>query len=88
MQEDPEPRLILYQNEASNEEYEEVKSQLAGIKYEEVDSDERFNHSPISGSPVLGVNTSIGYVPHKGLESIEEVIDVLESSSGNSEARV
>lgn len=80
--EESEPRYVVFRNDAGEQEYEQLKEKLysKGIDYEEIDDDGPFASKPLS-SPVLGVNTSIGYIPHDGWDKIKEALDTLEGES-------
>lgn len=79
---DSEPRYILFRNGSDEHEYEDLKDKIEnrGINYEEVDDEGYFTSKPLSG-PVLGVKTSIGYLPHDGWDRINEVLSELEDES-------
>jgi hypothetical protein len=79
-----EPEYILFKNGSSEVEYEKAKNRLEGVNYTEVDTAEPFQSRVFGGEPVLGVNSSIGYISHRGTESIEEAIKVLEGSDKRS----
>lgn len=83
MSEDTEPEYILFQNESEDDVYEDTKELLENsisgeTSYEEVYSDDHFNNPVLTGEPVLGINTSVGFMPRTGMESIKEALSELE----------
>ncbi|WEL19615.1 hypothetical protein SVXNc_0599 [Candidatus Nanohalococcus occultus] len=78
MEEQTGPRYVLFRNGSSMKEFEDVKQILDGVSYEEVESDEIFDNAFTKGDPILGVKTAIGYVTHRGYDSIDEAMSVLE----------
>lgn len=79
MSEDTEPEYLLFQNDSPDEVYKETKELLENsisgeTRYEEVYSDDPFNNPVFSGEPVLGINTSVGFMPRTGVESIKEAL--------------
>lgn len=83
-----EPDYVLFKNDCSDEEYDHVKNLLDGTEHKEVYSEDIFNNPVIPGKPVVGVNTSIGYLPRTGVNSIEETLEVLEEDNRRSSAEV